>query len=135
VERSALGGVAYFAIVFVAGFALGTVRVLVLEPRLGELAAGLTELPFILAIAWLTCGWVLLRFRVPPRNGARLLMGAVAFGLLILAEVVLSSLLFGRTSSEFLGSLTTPQGAIGLAGQALFGLMPLIRRHAPGSFV
>ena len=65
------GGAAYFALVFAAGFALGVVRVLVLAPRLGALSAVALELPLILTVSWIACGWVLKRFSVPPRAGPR----------------------------------------------------------------
>jgi subtilisin len=53
-------GAAYFAVVFMAGFMLGVLRVVVLVPRFGETAAVLAELPVILLISWIVCGvdWV-----------------------------------------------------------------------------
>lgn len=54
--RSALAGLAYFTLVFAAGFALGTARVLVLLPGVGETTAVLLELPLILTVSWLPAG-------------------------------------------------------------------------------
>lgn len=121
-------GILYFVVVFAAGFVLGTARVLLLAPRLGELLATVTELPFMLAISWFACGKLITRFQVPPRTKPRLTMGAVAFALLMLAEVFLSVTLFNRTLNEFADALTTPPGLLGLGGQILFGLMPLLHR-------
>ena len=121
-------GAAYFAVVFAAGFVLGTVRVLLLIPRLGALTSVLLELPLMLAISWMACGWALRRFQVPPRIPPRLTMGAIAFALLMLAEVVLSLAAFGSSMSDYLQDLTTAHGLVGLAGQLLFALMPLVRR-------
>lgn len=56
--RAALAGLAYFTLVFAAGFGLGTLRVLALAPILGEGGAVLLELPIILAIAWMACRWI-----------------------------------------------------------------------------
>jgi len=123
-----VAGVVYFASVFAAGFVLGTIRVLALEPRIGELTAGLIELPIILGFAWVLCGRLVKRFAVPSDGGLRLWMGAVAFGLLMVAELVLSVSLFGQAPSEVLTGWMTPSGAIGLAGQVLFGFFPLLRR-------
>lgn len=120
-------GAAYFAIVFAAGFALGTVRTLFLAPRFGELFAVVLELPVMLAVSWIACGWVLVRFAVPRDTGSRLGMGGVAFGLLMLAEVVLSVYAFGRSVSEYADALMTPHGLIGLGGQVIFGALPWVR--------
>jgi hypothetical protein len=57
-------------------------------------------------------------------------MGATAFGLLMCAELGLSVLMFGRPAAEWLASLGTAPGAIGLAAQVAFGLVPLIQKAA-----
>lgn len=88
----------------------------------------LIELPFILTIAWVACGKVLTRFQIPRRFPPRLSVGALAFAFLMLAEVILSLAVFGRSTSDYLDQLTTPHGLVGLIGQLLFGLMPLARR-------
>lgn len=118
---------AYFAIVFAAGFALGTLRTLVMAPRVGELLAVLFELPVILAISWIACGRVMTRFRLPSRVLPRAAVGAVAFALLMLAELTLAIGLFGRSPNEQLAHFATPPGLLGLAGQILFGLFPIVR--------
>ena len=63
--RAAWAGLAYFGIVFATGFALGTLRVLAVTPRLGENAAVLLELPIILTLSWVACRWLISRFDVP----------------------------------------------------------------------
>jgi len=116
--------------VFAAGFALGTARVLLLVPRFGELPAALLELPMMLGISWFVCAKLVARYQVPPSISPRLTMGAVAFALLMVAELALSLTLFGRAMNDFAQALATPHGMIGLAGQVLFGLMPVIARSA-----
>ena len=132
VRREALAslgaGLAYFAVVFVAGFVLGTLRVLVVAPRLGEVAAVLAELPVMLAVSWTVCGWLLGRVALSGGWGYRLAMGGVALVLLLGAELGLSVLAFGRTIAEHLASYGSPAGALGLAGQVAFALFPLLRR-------
>lgn len=125
--EAARAGAIYFAIVFAAGFALGTVRVLFLIPQVGELLAVLLELPLMLGISWFASAKIIARFQVPPRIPARATMGAVAFALLMVAELTLSLTLFGSSINDFAQTLTTPHGIIGLAGQILFGLMPVIQ--------
>ncbi len=122
-----IAGVAYFVSVFAAGFVLGTVRVLVLEPRVGPLTAVLVETPLMLAVSWLLCGYWIKRFAVPAGAASRLLMGGLAFALLIVAETLLGVFGFGRSLTVVLAGYKTAPGAVGLAAQALFGLFPLIR--------
>lgn len=127
--RNVNAGATYFSMVFAAGFVLGTVRVLLLAPRFGALTSVLLELPLMLVISWIACGWVLSRFEVPARTPSRLTMGTVAFGLLMLAELALSVGAFGRSMSDYLDNLTTPHRLVGLSGQILFALMPLVRKR------
>lgn len=124
--EAAIGaGIAYFAVVFAAGFVLGTIRTLLLVPRFGAVPAVLVELPFMLAIAYAACRWLVSRLSVSPAFGPRLAMGVVAFVLLIAAELALSVLLFGGSVAGFTAGLFTPAGALGLAGQVVFAALPL----------
>jgi hypothetical protein len=83
----------------------------------------------MLAIAWMVCGWLLRRFAVGGAWTARLAMGAVAFVLLMIAELILSVAAFGGTVAGFVATLGTPEGAAGLAGQVLFAALPLLARR------
>ncbi|MDP1700380.1 MAG: hypothetical protein Q8L53_05370 [Aestuariivirga sp.] len=118
-------GVLYFAIVFAAGFLLGVLRVTVLMPRFGELPAVALELPVILLISWNVCRRLVAQFSVPAMASYRAAMGALAFGLLMLAELGLSVLVFGRSWPEYLAHYQTAPGLLGFAGQIIFALMPL----------
>ena len=120
-------GTLYFVIVFIVGFVLGTLRVLVVIPTIGELAAVALELPVILMVSWFACRKLVMRFSVPPKVGLRVAMGAFAFGFLMLAEFALSILLFGRSGSAYFATLQTPPGLLGLAGQMAFALLPTIQ--------
>ena len=126
--RALKAGIAYFVVVFAFAFAMGALRVLVLVPRLGELAAVLIEVPLVVAVSWWVCTRAVARWQVGNAKRDRLLMGAYAFGLLIAVEWTLSVTAFGRTSAQFVQAIFTPAGAIGLAGQVVFGLMPLLLR-------
>ena len=120
-------GLIYFAIVFAAAFALGTLRVLYVIPHIGETGAVLIELPLLLVLSWWVCGAVLRRYAVPQHTGHRALMGWVSFTLLMVAELTLARFAFGRQPAEFLDGFATPSGAIGLVGQIAFALFPLMR--------
>lgn len=124
-ERALVAGAYYFQIVFAIGFGLGTLRTLVLAPRIGEASAVMVELPIMLAASWYVAGSLVARFRVA--RDQRLTMGFFAFTLLLLAEAVLSVVLFGRTISGHLAQYRTFAGAAGLAGQVLFALLPVMR--------
>lgn len=126
--RAAGAGLAYFGVVFAAGFALGTLRVLVLIPRLGEASAVLIELPVILALSWAACRWLVERFEVPGTLSARLTMGWLAFAVLMLAELGVSAYGFGRTPAAHLEQYRHLPALIGLAGQFVFAMLPTIQR-------
>jgi hypothetical protein len=125
--RAALAGAAYFAVVFAAGFVLGTLRVLVLGPRLGESGAVLLELPIILGIAWLACRRLVRRCDVPPAPSARATMGAIALATLLIAELGFSVLAFGRTLAEHLQHYRELPALLGLAGQLAYAAFPMLQ--------
>lgn len=116
----------YFALVFSAGFAFGMLRVTVLAPVLGERIAVLAELPPMLYLCWIACRWTLRVHHVPAEPGARLVMGGVAFALLLLAEAALSVLVFGRSLQAHLGLYLGVPALTGLVGQGIFALFPVL---------
>ena len=122
-------GGAYFASAFALGFMLGTLRVLLIEPRLGALVAVLAETPFMLAASWIFCRLWIRRFKVAAAARARLVMGASAFCFLLAAEMLLGRYGWGRPVGDILAAYATPAGAAGLAAQVLFGLFPLVQRR------
>jgi hypothetical protein len=121
---------AYFGAVFAVAFVIGAFRVLVVAPRIGALAAVALEVPVILAVSWLVAGWVLRRWSLNPVQ--RVGMGALAFGLLMVAELALAVFLFGQTAGEFVGGWGTLPGALGLAGQIGFAIVPALRSQGKG---
>lgn len=121
------GGIVYFALVFAIGFGFGVVRQTLVIPRIGELAAVLLEVPLLLALAWPLCRRVVRRFAVAPLLADRLVMGLVAFGLLMLAELLLAVTLAGQTPAQHWARYAELPVQIGLAGQILFALIPLLQ--------
>ena len=119
-------GAAYFALVFMAGFAMGTVRVLLVEPRFGPATSVLLELPVMLAISFVVAGWLVRRVGVGQAAGERLRMGLLGVALLIVAELALGAYGFGMPVGEQLAAYASPRGLLTLAGQAGFALMPLL---------
>ncbi len=131
-SRSLLAGTVYFLIVFAAAFVLGILRVVFVAPAVGEVWATLLELPFTLAISWIVAGWII-RFMGASSLSLAIGIGASAFVLLMGAEAAGAALMFGRSLDDHVASYATVAGAWGLAGQAAFGVFPVIQylRNAP----
>ncbi len=123
---------AYWAGIFALGFVLGTVRTLWLAPQLGELAAVGLELPVMLEASWLWAKHLLRGKAATPRHA--LAIGAIAFALLMASEALLATAM-GEPIGQWIAGMARPAGAIGLAGQIAFALMPWLaaRTRAAGN--
>jgi hypothetical protein len=117
-------GLVYTLGVFVFAFAVGTVRVTMVAPRLGALLAVILEAPFVLAVSWRVSSWCTGRFSVSRDARYRTLMGAAAFSILMLLEVSFSVLVFGETVDHYLAKYATTPGIFGLAMQVCFATIP-----------
>jgi hypothetical protein len=124
--RTVRAGSTYFALVFGAGFVLGSIRVPFLVPRLGERAAELIEMPFMLVVIVASARFITRRFALPPAAPARLGAGFLALGLLIAAEILLAVVLQSRTLGDYIASRDPVSGLVYLAMLALFAAMPLV---------
>jgi hypothetical protein len=124
VFRATKAGALYAVIVFLVGFILGTIRVLLLAPRLGETTAVILEAPIILTASWFVCRWCVGRLDVGRAVPARSLMGSVAFMVLMSAEICMGAV-FGRSLVDQLAAYGSPAGAIGLAAQVIFAIFPV----------
>ena len=71
-------GVLYVALVFGAGFVLGTVRTLWIVPRVGTRRAELMETPIMLVVTIVAARWIVLHFAVPSTPSSRLGMGCTS---------------------------------------------------------
>lgn len=115
---------AYTLPVFAVAFGVGALRVTLVAPALGPLPAVALEVPLILALSWAVAGRVLERW---PLADTRPAFAILSFALLMSLELA-TALAFGQTPAQFLTAMTTPAGALGLAGQIGFALIPLIRQ-------
>ena len=79
-------GAIYFALMFGAGFVLGTIRTLWVVPRFGTRMAELMEMPLMLVVTIVAARWTVLRLSVPTIWSARLEMGCIALVLMLIAE-------------------------------------------------
>ena len=107
VFKATKAGALYAIFVFLIGFILGTIRVLLVAPRLGETTAVSIEAPIMLAASWLVCRWCLDRLDVAVTVPARSLMGVVAFLVLMSAEFGLGAVLGRESLFRFPLSLKT----------------------------
>lgn len=125
-------GAAYFALVFGAGFVLGTIRTLWLVPRLGIRTAELLEAPFMLVAIWLAGGWIGRRFRLEGA-AAQVAVGVVALALLLAAEITMGMAVMGLSLPEVFTKHDPVSGSVYYALLVVFAAMPWLfwkrRKH------
>lgn len=125
-KQIAKAGVIYFTLVFGAGFVLGTIRTLWIAPRVGTRNAELMEAPLMLLVTIVAARWIVARLAVPTRWPPRLEMGAIALGLLLIAEFALIYPVRGVSIKEYLATRNPVSGTVYYAMLGLFALMPLL---------
>lgn len=115
----------YFGSVFGVGFALGTLRVLWLVPRLGVRVAELLEQPLMLLASFLLARFVLRRLGpFSPRQ--RIAIGMLALAWLVGAELALAMALQGRSLTEYVASRDPVAFTVYLLSLLAFAAMPLL---------
>ena len=122
----------YFAFVLGTGFVFGMIRVPFLVPRLGERYAELIEMPFMLVVIVLAARFVVRRYALPPSSSFRLKVGFTALALSVIAELLLATVLQGRTLVQFIASRDPVSGSVYLFILLLFALMPFILGYTRG---
>lgn len=123
---------AYFGIVFATGFALGMLRVPLLVARIGERWAELAEMPLMGVAIFLAAGYVLRRHGACVDARGRVLVGAGALALMLLAELLLAVVLAGRGIGDYLASRDPVSGTVYLGMLLLFAAMPWLRGRRRG---
>ncbi len=116
----------YFALVFGTGFLLGMVRVPLLVPRLGVRTAELLEMPLMAVAMVLAARFVVRRQLSQARLWQRAATGAIALGLVLLAELGVGILLEHLSPAEIITSRDPVSGSVYLALLLLYGLLPLL---------
>src|ERR1700682_215029 len=118
--RIAKAGIAYFALVFGAGFVLGSIRVPFLVPRLGERMAELIEMPFMFVVVLCSARFIIRRFALPTATSVRLCVGLLALSLLLPAELLLAVALQSQSLGKYSASRDRVSGSVYLAMLLLF---------------
>lgn len=90
----------YFTIVFGAGFLLGPVRVLLLEPQLGTRTSELLEMPIMLFVIWIAAGWIAQRFAGAMQPIEQLCIGILAVTGVLFADLAVGVFLRSMTVTE-----------------------------------
>ncbi len=125
-KRAIIASTTFFLALFALGFALGTVRVLLVAPRFGQLAATFAEVPLMLIAAFFSCRWAIRHWQVPCTFAIRWAMVLQFLALLFAFETLLGAALFGRTAGDQWEALATPAGLLGLSAQIVAALFPVI---------
>lgn len=115
---------AYFAAVFAVGFALGTLRVLVLVPMLGTRWAELVELPLMVAASVWLARRICRRLQVPSAAAPRFAVGALALLALLAVEFGLVLRLRGLGLDEYLAQRDPVSGTAYALSLLAFALAP-----------
>ncbi len=125
-------GCGYFALVFGAGFVLGSLRVLVVVPALGERLAELGETPLMLLVVFFAARWIVQRFRIASRC-ARIYVGLTGLGLLLLAEWGVVLFVRNESIGEYVAGRDPVAATVYLASLVLFAAMPALIRPVDGA--
>ncbi len=122
-------GFLYFLGIFALGFILGTIRTILLVPRIGPLAGVLLEIPVMLTVSWFFCRRLIVKYSVKTESEYLFIFGGSAFLWLMAAEALMSVLLFGQTWNGYITGILNLPGALGLSAQIVFGIIPVIQKR------
>jgi len=127
VPPSIMRAAVYFALVFSVGFLLGIVRVLALEPRLGERWSELAEMPVMLLAIILAARYIVRRFPSYERRGY-LVSGFVALLLLVLVEFSVVLGIRGLSITQYFAERDPLSGSVYVLMLIIFAVMPWLLR-------
>ncbi len=123
-------GALYFAIVFAAGFALGTVRTLWAVPRFGARTAELAEATVMFTVIVVAARWTLRHFRELTRRTQWLGAGLIALSLMLLAEFAGVLWLRGLSLEQYFATRDPVSSAVYDALLAFFAVLPSLAFRA-----
>lgn len=116
--------VVYFLFVFGAGFVLGTVRVLLILPLVGERTAELLEMPLMLTVIVFAARWMNRHLLADADARRKLIVGLIAMGLVLAADLLVGIALRGMSPSEALFHRDPISGTAYYLSLLLFAGMP-----------
>ncbi len=113
----------YFVSIFSLGFAFGTIRVLLVEPRLGDRLAELLEIPLMVVAILLIARW-LVRNSTIDAVVEWITVGVLALCLLLFAEAIMVVHVRGLTMNEYLANRDPVSGIAYLVGLIVYAAAP-----------
>ena len=116
----------YFALVFGAGFMLGTIRVLWVVPAVGARTAELLEAPLMLIVVILAARWVVRHLDVPPKAASRLGVGGMALALILALDFTVVLWIRGLSFGQYVEAFDPVAGTAYFVMLGLFALMPIL---------
>ena len=119
------GGI-YFAVVFGAGFVLGSVRLLWLVPYLGTRLAELIEAPIMLLISAFAARWLVHRFHEITGSINWFGVGLVGLAFMISVEFTVVLWLRGLSLREYFATRDSVSSAVYFASLGVFAILPLL---------
>lgn len=119
------GGI-YFALVFGAGFVLGTLRVLFMVPVIGSRTAELVEMPVMLVGIILAARWVVRSLDVPSTACARLSMEGIALVLTLALECSVVLWVRGLSFRQYVEAVDPIAGTAYVVMLGVFVVMPFL---------
>jgi hypothetical protein len=114
----------YFLLVYLAGFAFGTIRELWIAPLIGQSNALLIELPIMAVISYFAARFVMDRTPKAKAPGDRLFIGCMAFIFLLIVEDAMSYILRGISIFTLWADFEWTAAIANIVGLVLFMLMP-----------
>ena len=121
-------GVLYFLVVFGTGFVLGPVRVLWLEPKVGDRVAQFIEMPIMLAVM-IGAAWWTARRASDRADRFLLQVGGLALLLVLLTEFTVVLWLRGLSLSSYFKDFDPVTGILYYSLLGLFAVLPWLTRR------
>lgn len=118
----------YFALVFGAGFVLGSIRVSWLVPRFGERIAELMEMPVMLGVIFIVAKWTVRRYTLARKSSQRLAIGCIALTFLLIAEFSIVLSVRGLSIGEYLATRDPVAGTVYYLMLGVFAIIPVLVR-------
>jgi len=119
----------YFALVFGAGFVLGSIRILWAEPRFGPRLAELIEAPIMLVVIVVAARWIVGGYARQFSRGRRAVLGALALVLTLIVELALVPLVRGQSIADYFAGRDPVSGSVYYVLLVVFAAMPALLRR------